>query len=92
MSSEVNVDQLLVVNDHSIDDTASVVADHGAEVIHLVGQSGKGNALRRGVAECKSEIVVFLDADVENLVPAVVKDLVQPLSGEPEIQLVKGFY
>lgn len=90
--NDVMVDQLLVVNDHSSDDTAAVAAHHGARVIHLKGAGGKGEALSLGLAEATSELVVFLDADVVNTTRDFVPQLVQPLLERPEIQLVKGYY
>jgi glucosyl-3-phosphoglycerate synthase len=86
------VDQLLVVNDHSSDDTAAVAAHHGARIIRLEGPSGKGEALRAGLKEATSELVVFLDADVTNTTPDFVLQLVQPLLERPDIQLVKAYY
>ena len=86
------VDQLLVVNDHSSDDTAAVAAHHGARIIRLEGPSGKGEALRAGLKEATSELVVFLDADVTNTTPDFVLQLVQPLLERPNIQLVKAYY
>ena len=86
------VSQLLVVNDHSNDDTAVVAHRHGAEVITLDGPSGKGEAMSAGLRVATSELVVFLDADVLNTTTDFVPRLVQPLLERPEIQLVKGYY
>jgi len=82
------VNELIVVNDHSSDDTPAVAAHHGASVLRLEGAGGKGNALRAGLLESSSELVVFLDADVTNTTPAFVLQLVQPLLERSEIQLV----
>jgi glucosyl-3-phosphoglycerate synthase len=86
------VSQLLVVNDHSNDDTAAVAHRHGAEVVTLDGPSGKGEAMSAGLRVATSELVVFLDADVLNTTTDFVPRLVQPLLERPEIQLVKGYY
>jgi glucosyl-3-phosphoglycerate synthase len=86
------VNQLIVVDDHSSDDTAAVASHHGARVIRLEGASGKGDALRAGLKESSSELVVFLDADVTNTTPDFVLQLVQPLLEKPKIQLVKAYY
>ena len=86
------VNELIVVNDHSSDDTPAVAAHHGASVLRLEGAGGKGNALRAGLLESSSELVVFLDADVTNTTPAFVLQLVQPLLERSEIQLVKAYY
>jgi glucosyl-3-phosphoglycerate synthase len=81
-----------VVNDHSSDDTHSVATHHGARVLELEGATGKGEALRAGLAASHSELVVFLDADVLNPGVDYVARMVQPLLERPEINLVKGYY
>jgi glucosyl-3-phosphoglycerate synthase len=86
------VDQVIVVNDHSSDDTHSVATHHGARVLELEGATGKGEALRAGLAASHSELVVFLDADVLNPGVDYVARMVQPLLERPEINLVKGYY
>jgi glucosyl-3-phosphoglycerate synthase len=86
------VDELVVVNDYSVDDTPTVANHHGARVVKLDGPSGKGESMRAGLMATNSELVVFLDADVVNTTAEFVARLVQPLLQRPEIQLVKGYY
>jgi glucosyl-3-phosphoglycerate synthase len=86
------VDELVVVDDRSSDDTATVADHHGARVVHLEGAGGKGAAMGLGLASSTSTIVVFLDADVLNTTADYVARLLQPLLERPTIQLVKGFY
>jgi glucosyl-3-phosphoglycerate synthase len=86
------VSELLVVNDHSSDDTATIAAHHGARVLTMGRPSGKGAAMAAGLAATTSEIVVYLDADVLSPLEDFVARLVEPLLLAEEIQLVKGFY
>ena len=86
------VDELVVVNDHSSDDTATVADHHGARVVPLDGPGGKGAAMSAGLEATSSSIVVFLDADVLNTTAEYVARLIQPLLERPSTQLVKGFY
>ena len=86
------VDELVVVNDHSSDDTSTVADHHGARVVHLEGPSGKGAAMKAGLEATTSSLVVFLDADVLNSSANYVARLIQPLLERPTTQLVKGFY
>jgi glucosyl-3-phosphoglycerate synthase len=86
------VDELVVVNDHSSDDTATVADHHGARVVRLEGKTGKGAAMSAGVDSTSAEILVFLDADVLNTTADYVARLIQPLLERPATQLVKGFY
>ncbi len=86
------VDELIVVDDHSCDDTATVAENHGARVVRLRGPGGKGAAMAAGVAASRSAIVVFLDGDVANPAVDYVGRLIQPLVERPVTQLVKGYY
>jgi glucosyl-3-phosphoglycerate synthase len=86
------VDELVVVNDNSVDDTSTVADHHGARVIRLEGPSGKGEAMRAGLTATTSELVVFLDADVVNTTSEFVARLIQPLLERRKTQLVKGYY
>ncbi|MFO7279239.1 MAG: glycosyltransferase [Thermoanaerobacterales bacterium] len=70
------VDEVVVVDNASTDDTAAVAAAHGARVVHEP-TPGKGEALRAGVAATpEAEILVFLDADLVGLRPEHIDDLV----------------
>ncbi|MBV8161555.1 MAG: glycosyltransferase family 2 protein [Acidimicrobiia bacterium] len=61
--------ELIVVDDGSDDDTAGVAAAHlaglpGAMVVRLALNSGKGAAVRAGVAHARGRSIVFMDADL----------------------------
>jgi glucosyl-3-phosphoglycerate synthase len=86
------VNELVVVNDHSVDDTAVVAAHHGARVVDHVGSAGKGGAMDSGRRATTADILVFLDADVVNTSREFVPRLLQPLLARADISLVKGYY
>ena len=86
------VDEIMVVNDHSSDDTHAVARRHGARVHDLQGASGKGEALAAGLAALTSDVVVFLDADVLNPGVDYVARMVQPLFERTDVHFVKGYY
>lgn len=71
------VAEVLVVDGHSRDATAERARTAGARVIQDGGR-GKGEALRRAIAELRTDIVVFLDADGSHD-PADIPRLVQPI-------------
>ena len=61
--------ELIVVDDGSDDDTAAVAAAHladlpGSKVVRLPLNSGKGAAVRAGVAHARGRSIVFMDADL----------------------------
>jgi glycosyltransferase involved in cell wall biosynthesis len=76
------VSEVIVVSDGSTDATAEVARAAGADVVVLVANKGKGEALRAGVARTNAPLLLFLDADVYGLTPEHVERLVLPvLSG-----------
>ncbi len=92
------VDDVVVIDDGSDDDTAAVGRRAGARVIAASTEGGgKGQAMAVALDETDAEILVFLDADVENFDPHFVTGLLGPLlfdpePGQPDVALVKGFY
>ena len=93
------IDQVLVADHDSIDDTADEATRIGAEVIRtgtvfprLGPVAGKGDNLWRGLTCARGDIVCFVDADSTDFGPHFVHRLVGPLLDEPGVEYVKGFY
>jgi len=86
------VDEVLVLNDGSTDDTAEQAAEAGARVVTGQGDGGKGQAMAAALEAADGDVVVFLDADVANTTPAFVTGMLGPLLIDDDIALVKGFY
>jgi glycosyltransferase involved in cell wall biosynthesis len=55
--------ELIVVNDGSTDDTASVAAALGARVLSSPYSMGNGAAIKRGARAAGGDVLVFMDAD-----------------------------
>ena len=53
---------------------------------------GKGEALQSAIDHTSAELLVFLDADVTNFSRDFVTELVAPLLGDGDVQLVKAKY
>lgn len=58
------IDEVIVVDDGSSDQTADIATAHGAIVLRLAANSGKAAALRAGVERCTGRILAFIDADL----------------------------
>jgi glucosyl-3-phosphoglycerate synthase len=93
------VDEILVVDDRSVDDTASAARSEGARVVRtgevlaeLGAGTGKGEALWKGLAVATGDIIVWCDADITNFGPRFVVGLLGPLLTDPTVAFVKGFY
>jgi glycosyltransferase involved in cell wall biosynthesis len=82
------VQQVVVVSDGSTDQTAAVARAHGAEVVELTENLGKGAAIQAGIERVTADVVLFLDADLIGLTPEHVTKLLRPvLSGESEMAI-----
>lgn len=55
--------EVLVVNDGSTDDTATVAEQAGAKVITHPYSKGNGAAIKTGARAASGEVIVFMDAD-----------------------------
>lgn len=93
------VDEIVVVDSGSQDDTVAVARAAGARVVrqsevlpHLGDRPGKGEALWKSLQATTGDVVAFVDADLRAFDPQFVVGLLGPLLTDPEIQFVKGFY
>jgi glucosyl-3-phosphoglycerate synthase len=93
------VDELVVMDSDSSDDTAALARDHGA-VVHAVRSvrpdlgeyAGKGEALWKAQFVTSGDVLVFIDADLTEWGTHFVSGLLGPLLHDPRVELVKGYY
>lgn len=93
------VDELVVVDSRSTDETVDVARAAGAEVHQddevlpeLGPGSGKGEALWKALFLLSGDLLVFVDADIRNFHQRFVTGLLGPLLTEEGVHYVKAFY
>jgi glucosyl-3-phosphoglycerate synthase len=93
------VDEIVVIDDGSRDDTARIAESEGARVIaeasilpELPSGSGKGNALWKSLYACNGDIICWLDADIRNFDAEFVTRLVRPLTDDRNVLFTKAYY
>lgn len=94
------LDEVVVMDSDSTDDTAAVAARAGA-VVHRAGEvgpvglgpaPGKGEALWRSQFVTRGDLVAFLDADLTVWGTHFVSGVLAPMITSDDIVLVKGDY
>ena len=84
------VDEIIVVNDGSSDNTEAEAIKAGARVINHETNKGKGQALYTGYKQAECDIIAFIDADIYNLTSAKVYSMIKPiLEGKTDITKTK---
>jgi glucosyl-3-phosphoglycerate synthase len=93
------VDEVIVIDSRSVDDTAEVAAAAGARVVaqdavrpELPPMSGKGEALWKSMHVARGDLIVFVDADLRNFSSSFVTGLLGPLLDDPSVCYVKACY
>ena len=84
------VDEIIVVNDGSSDNTEGEAIKAGAIVINHETNKGKGEALYTGYQNAECDIIAFIDADIYNLTSKKVEAIIKPiLLGKTDITKTK---
>jgi glucosyl-3-phosphoglycerate synthase len=93
------IDEIVVMDAGSVDDTATIALAEGARVFREQDVlpeegpgSGKGEALWKSLHACRGDVICWIDADIRNFHPRFVHGLLGPLLMDPEVLYVKAFY
>jgi glucosyl-3-phosphoglycerate synthase len=93
------VDEILVVDAGSHDRTAEAARAAGARVVrqadvlpHLGTAPGKGEAMWKGLAAARGDLLVYVDADLTDARPHFVTGLLGPLLHDEHILFTKAVY
>lgn len=93
------IDQVVVLDDDSLDGTGAIARRLGADVQRPAALLpefgpvlGKGDAMWRALSILRGDLVCFVDADSEDFGAHFACGLLGPLVCAPGVQFVKGFY
>ena len=93
------VDEVVVVDSGSTDDTIAVASAAGARVVrredvlpHLTPRPGKGEVLWRSLAATSGDVICFVDSDLRDFSPSFVTGLLGPLLTDTGVAFVKATY
>jgi glucosyl-3-phosphoglycerate synthase len=99
MGTTALLDEIVVIDSDSTDDTYTVATEAGA-VVHrsheirpeLGTHAGKGEAMWKSLFVTRGDLIVFMDADLVDWDTHFVPGLLGPLLTGDGVALVKGFY
>lgn len=83
--------EVIVVDDHSTDDTAAIAARYACRVVRLDRNGGAGIARNHGMGAARGDILFFVDSDVA-LAPDAAANAVRAFSDNPGLGAVWGVY
>lgn len=93
------VDEILVIDDHSSDETADVARSAGATVIRAADVlseygpgHGKGEVLWKSLYIAEGEVIIWCDSDISEFGTRFVSGILGPLLCEPGVDVAKGYY
>lgn len=85
------IDEIVVIDDGSTDNTLEVASTLDIKVLQMEQNSGKGAAIKRGLdyALCRSDIIIFLDADLSTSSDDVDKLIKPIIDGECDVTIAR---
>ncbi len=93
------IDELAVIDSGSEDRTLEVARSFGSDTYlasdilpDMEPKKGKGENLWKAIYQLKGDIIIYVDADIENIHPRFVYGLLGPLIERDEVKYVKAFY
>ena len=85
------LDEIIVVDDGSADNTAEIASSYGVRVMSLERNLGKAGAMMKGVESASHPNILFLDADLVGLKEEHITKLILPIIEEDYMMTVGVF-
>src|SRR5688572_22096213 len=73
------VDEVIVIDDGSIDGTPELARMAGAHVVTST-MLGKGGSMEDGMRVARNEVLVYLDGDLQGLAPDLIERITRPIT------------
>lgn len=88
-TGHADLDEVIVVDDNSSDDTIEVVEHFPTvKIIALPKNGGKSQALAHGLNAAQNDLIMLLDADLQNITEHDISALAEPvLSGAADVSV-----
>jgi glucosyl-3-phosphoglycerate synthase len=93
------IDEIIVIDSGSTDNTKNVAIEHGAkfylaeDYLKIYGKArGKGENLWKSLYLAEGDIICWVDADIKNIHPRFVYGLIGPLLTNDKLYFTKAFY
>ena len=91
LTSIEDINQIVVVDDGSTDNTAKIVSNYQVKLISNKKNSGKGAALQKGLENINTEVLLMLDGDLVGLTAEHVYCLINPIIND-EADMAVGIF
>ena len=91
IESSCSRSEMIVVDDGSTDDSASVATEMGVAVLRLAKNAGPSAARNYGVRHAQGDIIFFVDSDVV-VMPGAIDRVIKMFEDRPDVDAVFGSY
>lgn len=88
-SAYPKLEEIIVIDDGSKDDTSKKAQSAGAQVIRLEKNIGKGGALNHGASMIRGDIIVLLDADLGESAAKFTRLLIPVMENQADVTIAK---
>lgn len=89
LSPTLHAFEIIIVNDHSTDNTPNLQLPHNCIIINNTGKKGFGRAIKHGLNNSKGDIIIIYMADASDSPKDVIR-YIETLKAQPDLDCVFG--